>query len=138
MTTPFWAVPTSREALLSSSSYVTIAGLLKLPEAGAQDQPLIVGAVQRWLSSHERCKKCNALCECLRMPGPKKDAQGLITESGDMVVYCAGFPAIYGRQPLYFQDETLSRRQSATMQSFLVFRCRRSKFSKTLGHLAAR
>jgi type IV secretion system protein VirD4 len=48
--------------------------------------------------------------ECLRMPGPKKDAQGLITEAGDMVVYCAGFPAIYGRQPLYFQDETFATR----------------------------
>ena len=48
--------------------------------------------------------------ECLRMPGPKKDAQGLITEAGDMVVYCAGFPAIYGRQPLYFQDPTFAAR----------------------------
>jgi type IV secretion system protein VirD4 len=44
------------------------------------------------------------------MPGPKKDAQGLITEAGDMVVYCAGFPAIYGRQPLYFEDETCGPR----------------------------
>ena len=44
------------------------------------------------------------------MPGPKKDAQSLITEAGDMVVYCAGFPAIYGRQPLYFQDETFATR----------------------------
>lgn len=48
--------------------------------------------------------------ECLRMPGPKKDAQGLITEAGDMVVYCAGFPAIYARQPLYFLDETFAVR----------------------------
>ena len=48
--------------------------------------------------------------ECLRMPGPKKDEQGAITEPGDMVVYCAGFPAIYGRQPLYFQDETFAAR----------------------------
>jgi type IV secretion system protein VirD4 len=48
--------------------------------------------------------------ECLRMPGPKKDAQGLITEAGDMVIYCAGFPSIYGRQPLYFQDETFAAR----------------------------
>ena len=48
--------------------------------------------------------------ECLRMPGPKKDAQGLITEAGDMVVYRAGFPAIYGRQPLYFEDETFAAR----------------------------
>jgi type IV secretion system protein VirD4 len=48
--------------------------------------------------------------ECLRMPGPKKDTQGLITEPGDMVVYCAGSPAIYGRQPLYFQDPTFAAR----------------------------
>jgi type IV secretion system protein VirD4 len=48
--------------------------------------------------------------ECLRMPGPRKDAQGLITEPGDMVVYCAGFPAIYGRQPLYFEDKTFLAR----------------------------
>jgi type IV secretion system protein VirD4 len=48
--------------------------------------------------------------ECLRMPGPKKDAQGLITEAGDMVVCCAGFPAIYCRQLVYFQDETFAAR----------------------------
>ena len=28
----------------------------------------------------------------------------MITEAGDMVVYAAGFPAIYGKQPLYFKD----------------------------------
>ena len=48
--------------------------------------------------------------ECLRMPGPKKDAEGRITEAGDMVVYVAGFPAIYGRQPLYFQDGIFTAR----------------------------
>jgi type IV secretion system protein VirD4 len=42
--------------------------------------------------------------EALRMPGPRKDSQGNIQEAGDMVVYCAGFPAFYGKQPLYFQD----------------------------------
>ncbi|MGE9765317.1 type IV secretory system conjugative DNA transfer family protein [Pseudomonas sp. PDM20] len=42
--------------------------------------------------------------ECLRMPGPVKDAEGKIVEAGDMVVYVAGYPAIYGKQPLYFQD----------------------------------
>ncbi|MGV7209330.1 type IV secretory system conjugative DNA transfer family protein [Oxalobacteraceae bacterium A2-2] len=41
--------------------------------------------------------------ECLRMPGPRKEGE-LIVAPGDMVVYVAGFPAIYGRQPLYFQD----------------------------------
>ena len=48
--------------------------------------------------------------ECLRMPGPKKDNDDMITAAGDMVVYCAGFPAIYGRQPLYFKDATFSAR----------------------------
>jgi type IV secretion system protein VirD4 len=48
--------------------------------------------------------------ECLRMPGPQKNERDLITTAGDLVVYCAGFPAIYGRQPLYFADETFSAR----------------------------
>jgi len=38
------------------------------------------------------------------MPGPKKKGND-ITEAGDMVVYVAGFPAIYGKQPLYFKDD---------------------------------
>jgi len=47
--------------------------------------------------------------ECLRMPGPKKDGE-LIVEPGDMVVYVAGYPAIYGRQPLYFEDKNFLAR----------------------------
>ncbi|HCJ4394760.1 TPA: type IV secretory system conjugative DNA transfer family protein [Legionella pneumophila] len=50
--------------------------------------------------------------ECLRMPGPKKDANGLIVEAGDMVIYTAGFPAIYGKQPLYFKDPVFMARAS--------------------------
>jgi type IV secretion system protein VirD4 len=48
--------------------------------------------------------------ECLRMPGPQKDDHDRITVAGDMVLYCAGFPAIYGRQPLYFEDRTFAAR----------------------------
>jgi type IV secretion system protein VirD4 len=47
--------------------------------------------------------------ECLRMPGPKKDGD-LIVEAGDMIVSVSGFPAIYGRQPLFFKDEIFSAR----------------------------
>lgn len=43
--------------------------------------------------------------ECLHMPGPKKNNDGQIEEAGDMVVYVAGYPAIYGKQPLYFKDQ---------------------------------
>lgn len=48
--------------------------------------------------------------ECLRMPGPVKNDAGEITEAGDMVVYVAGYPAMYGRQPLYFKDPTFQAR----------------------------
>lgn len=48
--------------------------------------------------------------ECLRMPGPKKNANGDIEEAGDMVIYVSGFPAIYGKQPLYFKDPVFAAR----------------------------
>jgi type IV secretion system protein VirD4 len=47
------------------------------------------------------------------MPKPQKDDRDRITAAGDMVVYCAGFPAIYGRQPLYFEDKTFAARAGA-------------------------
>ena len=48
--------------------------------------------------------------ECLRMEGPKKDASGLITKPGRMIIYCAGYPAIYGQQLLYFEDRKFNKR----------------------------
>ena len=48
--------------------------------------------------------------ECMRMPGPKKSAKGDIEEAGDMVIYVAGYPAIYGKQPLYFKDPVFAAR----------------------------
>ena len=50
--------------------------------------------------------------ECLRMPGPSKNIEGLIENPGDMVVYVAGYPAIYGVQPLYFKDAIFQARAS--------------------------
>lgn len=48
--------------------------------------------------------------ECMRLPGAAKDASGRITNPGDMIIYVAGYPAIYGVQPLYFQDEVFAAR----------------------------
>ncbi len=48
--------------------------------------------------------------EALRMPGPRRDPDGGIREAGDMVVYVAGFPAIYGKQPLYYRDRVFQKR----------------------------
>jgi type IV secretion system protein VirD4 len=46
----------------------------------------------------------------MRMKGARKNAQGMITEPGNMVIYVAGYPAIMGLQPLYFRDSELARR----------------------------
>ncbi|GAB2881043.1 conjugal transfer protein TraG [Pseudoduganella ginsengisoli] len=47
--------------------------------------------------------------EAQRMPGPRKENE-LIVEAGDMVVYVAGYPAIYGKQPLFFKDPVFAAR----------------------------
>lgn len=48
--------------------------------------------------------------ECMRMPSPIKNSSDLIEAPGDMVIYVAGFPAIYGKQPLFFKDPIFSAR----------------------------
>lgn len=48
--------------------------------------------------------------EVQRMPGPKKGTDGSIVEAGDMLVFVTGFPAIYGKQPLYFKDPVFQKR----------------------------
>lgn len=48
--------------------------------------------------------------ECMRLPAPDKNAKGEIVKAGDMVIYVAGYPAIYGRQILYFKDPVFSER----------------------------
>ena len=56
--------------------------------------------------------------ECMRLPGAAKDASGRITKPGDMIIYAAGYPAIYGVQPLYFQDETFAARAKVNPLGF--------------------
>jgi type IV secretion system protein VirD4 len=46
------------------------------------------------------------------MPGPTKTTTGEIEQPGDMVIYVAGYPAIYGKQPLYFKDPIFQARAS--------------------------
>ncbi len=48
--------------------------------------------------------------ESMRMRGPVKDGNGMIQEPGEMVIYCAGFPAILGQQTLYFKDPAFQKR----------------------------
>jgi tetratricopeptide (TPR) repeat protein len=46
----FWTGASTRESLVSG--YITIAGLLNLPEKDEQDQTIIIKAVLRWLTTH--------------------------------------------------------------------------------------
>lgn len=48
--------------------------------------------------------------ECMRLPGPEKDSQGRVIKPGDMLIFTAGQPPIYGRQILYFFDPVFSSR----------------------------
>ena len=50
------------------------------------------------------------LDEMMRLPGSVKDVEQNITEPGDMLVFAAGFPPVYGKQILYFLDKTFSER----------------------------
>lgn len=47
--------------------------------------------------------------ECMRMPPPVKDGDIMLT-GGNMLIYVAGFPAIFGQQLLYFQDPVFCER----------------------------
>src|SRR6266852_9626000 len=46
-----WANATTRETLIAD--FVTLAGVLDLPEKNEQDQNIIVAAVKRWLAQHD-------------------------------------------------------------------------------------
>lgn len=48
--------------------------------------------------------------ECMRLKGPEKDATGKILVPGDMLIFVAGYAAVYGRQMLYFLDSEFLRR----------------------------
>jgi type IV secretion system protein VirD4 len=53
----------------------------------------------------------------MSMKGARKNAQGMITEPGNTVIYVAGYPAIMGLQPLYFRDSELARRARIPAES---------------------
>jgi type IV secretion system protein VirD4 len=61
-------------------------------------------------STHEVQRPLLTPDEAMRMKGARKDSRGMITQAGDMVVFVAGYPAIYGLQPLYFRHPELLRR----------------------------
>lgn len=50
--------------------------------------------------------------EVKSLPGSVKDSKGMILEAGKMLIFAAGFPPIFGQQPLYFKDPIFSKRSA--------------------------
>jgi type IV secretion system protein VirD4 len=48
--------------------------------------------------------------ECRRLPGLRKNSKGDVVDAGNMLIFPAGFSAIYGDQCLYFQNPEMDRR----------------------------
>ena len=69
---------------------------------------VLLGRVSR--TTQEVQRPLLTVDECLHMPGPRKNADGEIERAGDMAISVAGFPAIYGKQPPYFQNATFQAR----------------------------
>ncbi|MCV0423975.1 MAG: type IV secretory system conjugative DNA transfer family protein [Roseibium sp.] len=55
--------------------------------------------------------------ECMSLPGIQTGAGGKVKRAGDMLIFVAGCPAIYGRQVLYFQDKDLQARAEVQIPS---------------------
>jgi type IV secretion system protein VirD4 len=68
----------------------------------------LLGQVSR--TTHETQRPLLTPDECLRMPGPVKTCDDKISQAGDMIVCVTGYPAIYGKQPLYFKDAVFQAR----------------------------
>jgi len=69
---------------------------------------IILGNVSRTLQETKR--PLLTADECRRLPGALKNEAGEIYEPGDMLISVAGFPVIYGKQILYFKDQTFIKR----------------------------
>lgn len=98
--------PTKLEtAKLLSALVGTTTVIKRLPSRGGAG-----GVVQRTAESEQEvARPLLTPDECMQLPGAKKVEQR-ITEAGDMLIMVAGFPAVYGKQTLYFLDETLAAR----------------------------
>ena len=59
---------------------------------------------------HEVSRPLATPDEIMRLKSPAKDANDVIVEPGDMLVFVAGHAPIYGTQSLYFRDPVFSER----------------------------
>jgi type IV secretion system protein VirD4 len=70
----------------------------------------LFGSKSRQTSLQEVQRPIMTPDECRRLPGLRKDSGGDVTDAGNMLIFPAGFPAVYGTQTLYFQNPEMDKR----------------------------
>lgn len=99
--------PDTARYLSESSGTTTV---IKEAESLSRDQSGIFGKRNVSVSLQEVQRPLLTVDECMRLKGPEKDAAGKILTPGDMLIFIAGYAAVYGRQMLYFLDPEFKRR----------------------------
>jgi type IV secretion system protein VirD4 len=95
------------EYLSKSTGQITI---LKENLSETFQEGKLFGGKSRQTSLQEVQRPLMTPDECRRLPGLRKDSRGDVTDAGNMLIFPAGFSAIYGTQRLYFQDKEMDRR----------------------------
>lgn len=99
--------PDTARYLSESSGTTTV---IKEAESLSRDRGNIFGRRNVSMSLQEVQRPLLTVDECMRLKGPEKDATGRILTPGDMLIFIAGYAAVYGRQMLYFLDSEFNRR----------------------------
>jgi type IV secretion system protein VirD4 len=95
------------EYLSKSTGQMTI---LKENFSESFQEGKLFGGKSRQTSLQEVQRPLMTPDECRRLPGLLKNSSGDVIDAGNMLIFPAGFPAIYGTQLLYFQDHEMDRR----------------------------
>ncbi|MEJ5074847.1 type IV secretory system conjugative DNA transfer family protein [Enterobacter ludwigii] len=64
-------------------------------------------------SVNEKSRPLLTVDECMRLPAPLKDKNGMILKAGKMLIFAAGFPPVFGTQILWFLDPVFKTRHSS-------------------------
>jgi type IV secretion system protein VirD4 len=95
------------EYLSKSTGQATI---LKENYSESFQEGKLFGSKSRQTSLQEVQRPLMTPDECRRLPGLRKNSRGDVVDAGNMLIFPAGFSAIYGNQVLYFQDSEMDRR----------------------------
>jgi type IV secretion system protein VirD4 len=97
--------PDTARYLSESSGLTTV---VKEAESVSKDRGTLKRNIS--MSLQEVSRPLLTVDECMRLKGPEKDTGGRILTPGDMLIFVAGYAAVYGRQMLYFLDPEFRRR----------------------------